>query len=143
MIGRDSWLLFALGSAFFAALTAIFGKLGVAGINSNLATFIRTVVILLVVAGIVSLRNEWARPSGLPWHSWLFLVLSAIATGLSWLCYYRALQLGPVSKVAPIDKLSVAIAIVFGLVLLGEKPSLPLLVGGGLIVAGAMVIALF
>jgi transporter family protein len=140
---RDSWLLFALGSAFFAALTALFGKLGVAGINSNLATFIRTIVILLVTAGILSLRGEWARPSGLPWHSWLFLVLSGIATGLSWLCYYRALQLGPVSKVAPIDKLSVAMVIVFGLLFLGEKPSLPMLVGGGLIVAGAMVIALF
>ena len=140
---RDSWLLFALGSACFAALTAIFGKLGVAGINSNLATFIRTVVILGVTAAILSLRGEWAKPSGLPWHSWLFLVLSGVATGLSWLCYYRALQLGPVSKVAPIDKLSVAIAIVLGLVFLGEKPSLPLLVGGALIVAGAMVIALF
>ncbi len=140
---RESWLLFALGSAVFAALTAIFGKLGVAGINSNLATFIRTVVILGVTAAILSLRGEWAKPSGLPWHSWLFLLLSGIATGLSWLCYYRALQLGPVSKVAPIDKLSVAIAIVLGLVFLGEKPSLPLLVGGTLIVAGAMVIALF
>ncbi|HEU4669398.1 MAG TPA: EamA family transporter [Dyella sp.] len=140
---RDSWLLFALGSALFAALTAVFGKLGVAGINSNLATFIRTVVILGVTAAILSWRGEWARPSGLPWHSWLFLLLSGIATGLSWLCYYRALQLGPVSKVAPIDKLSVAIAIVLGLVFLGEKPSLPLLVGGTLIVAGALVIALF
>ncbi|HEX5306993.1 MAG TPA: EamA family transporter [Dyella sp.] len=140
---RDSWLLFALGSAFFAALTALFGKLGVAGINSNLATFIRTIVIVLVTAGILSLRGEWARPTGLPWHSWLFLVLSGIATGLSWLCYYRALQLGPVSKVAPIDKLSVAMVIVLALVFLGEKPSVPMLVGGGLIVAGAMVIALF
>lgn len=140
---RESWLLFAIGSAFFAALTAIFGKLGVTGVNSNLATFIRTVVILAVIAGIVSLRHEWARPTGLPWHSWLFLVLSAIATGLSWLCYYRALQLGPVSKVAPIDKLSVAMAIVLGLVFLGEKPSLPLLIGGILIVAGAIVIAVF
>lgn len=140
---RDSWLLFALGSAFFAALTALFGKLGVAGINSNLATFIRTVVILGVTAGILSLRGEWVRPSGLPWHSWLFLVLSGIATGFSWLCYYRALQLGPVSKVAPIDKLSVAMVIVFGLLFLGEKPSVPMLVGGSLIVAGAMVIALF
>jgi len=139
---RQSWLLFALGSAFFAALTALFGKLGVAGINSNLATFIRTLVILVVTAGILSLRGEWARPAGLPWHSWMFLVLSGIATGLSWLCYYRALQLGPVSKVAPIDKLSVAIVIVLGLVFLGEKPSLPLLLGGGLIVAGAVVIAL-
>ena len=140
---RESWLLFALGSAFFAALTALFGKLGVAGINSNLATFIRTLVILAVTAGILSLRAEWAKPSGLPWHSWVFLVLSGIATGLSWLCYYRALQLGPISKVAPIDKLSVAIAIVLGLLVLGEKPSWPLLAGGLLIVAGSLVIALF
>lgn len=140
---RESWLLFALGSAFFAALTAIFGKLGVAGINSNLATFIRTVVILAVTAGILGLRGEWSRPTGWPASSWLFLVLSGIATGLSWLCYYRALQLGPVSRVAPIDKLSVAMAIVLGLLFLGEKPSLPLLIGGVLIVAGAMVIALF
>ena len=131
------------GSALFAALTALFGKLGVVGINSNLATFIRTIVILIVTAGILSLRQEWATPSGLPLHSWVFLVLSGIATGLSWLCYYRALQLGPVSKVAPIDKLSVAMAIVLALVFLGEKPSLPLLIGGALIVAGAMVIALF
>ncbi len=77
---RESWLLFALGSAVFAALTALFGKLGVVGINSNLATFIRTVVILFVTAGILSLRQEWAKPSGLPLHSWLFLVLSGIAT---------------------------------------------------------------
>jgi len=140
---RESWLLFALGSAVFAALTAVFGKLGVVGINSNLATLIRTVVILVMIAGIVSLRQEWAKPAGLPLHSWLFLVLSGIATGASWLCYYRALQLGPVSKVAPIDKLSVALAIVFGLMFLGERPSLPLLIGGALIVAGAMVIALF
>lgn len=140
---RDSWLLFALGSAFFAALTAVFGKLGVAGINSNLATFIRTLVVLGVAAAILSLRGEWARPSGLPWHSWLFLLLSGVATGLSWLCYYRALQLGPVSKVAPVDKLSVAIAIVLGVAFLGERPSVPLLVGGGLIVAGAAVIAFF
>ena len=82
-------------------------------------------------------------PCGLPWHSWLFLVLSGIATGFSWLCYYRALQLGPVSRVAPIDKFSVAMAIVFGLVFLGERPSWPLLIGGVLIVAGAMIIAVF
>jgi transporter family protein len=140
---RESWLLFALGSALFAALTAVFGKLGVEGINSNLATFIRTLVIVLMIAGILSLRQEWARPGSLPLHSWVFLVLSGIATGLSWLCYYRALQLGPVSKVAPIDKLSVALAIVLGLVFLGERPSWPLLVGGALIVAGSLLIALF
>lgn len=140
---RESWLLFALGSAFFAALTALFGKLGVAGINSNLATFIRTIVILLVTAGILSLRNEWARPTGLPASNWVFLVLSGIATGLSWLCYYRALQLGPVSRVAPIDKLSVAIAIVLGVLLLGEQLSWSLAIGGGLIVLGAIIIAVF
>ncbi|WP_329742342.1 EamA family transporter [Dyella sp. A6] len=140
---RSGWLLFALGSAFFAALTALFGKLGVAGMNANLATFIRTIVILVVVAAIVSLRGDWAKPDAVPWHNWLFLVLSGVATGLSWLCYYRALQLGPVSKVAPIDKLSVALVIAFGLVFLGERPSVPVLVGGGLILAGAMVIALF
>ena len=140
---RESWLLFALGSAFFAALTALFGKLGVAGINSNLATFIRTIVILLVTAGILSLRNEWARPTGLPTSSWVFLVLSGIATGLSWLCYYRALQLGPVSRVALIDKLSVAIAIVLGVLLLGEQLSWSLAIGGGLIVLGAIIIAVF
>jgi bacterial/archaeal transporter family protein len=140
---RESWLLFALGSAFFAALTALFGKLGVAGINSNLATFIRTLVILAVTAAILTLRTEWAKPAGLPWHSWMFLVLSGVATGLSWLCYYRALQLGPISKVAPIDKLSVAMAIVLGIVALGERPGWPVLVGGVLIVAGSLVIALF
>jgi transporter family protein len=140
---RESWLLFALGSALFAALTAVFGKLGVEGINSNLATFIRTLVIALMIAGILSLRQEWTRPASVPLHSWLFLVLSGVATGLSWLCYYRALQLGPVSKVAPIDKLSVALAIVLGLVFLGERPSWPLLLGGVLIVAGSLVIALF
>ncbi|HEV7775492.1 MAG TPA: EamA family transporter [Luteibacter sp.] len=140
---RESWLLFALGSAFFAALTALFGKLGVAGINSNLATFIRTLVILAVAAAILTLRQEWQRPTGLPASAWLFLVLSGIATGLSWLCYFRALQLGPVSKVAPIDKLSVAFVIVLALVFLGEKPSWPLLIGGLLIVAGSAVIALF
>ena len=139
---RESWLLFARGSALFAALATAFGKLGVAGINSDLATFIRTLVIVVVIAGIVSLRQEWQQPAGVSLHSWLFLVLSGIATGLSWLCYYRALQLGPVSKVAPIDKLSVARVIVFGLLFLGEKPGLPLLIGTGLIVAGAMVIAL-
>jgi transporter family protein len=140
---RESWLLFALGSAFFAALTALFGKLGVAGINSNLATFIRTLVIVAVTAAILTLRQEWQKPVGLPASAWLFLVLSGLATGLSWLCYYRALQLGPVSKVAPIDKLSVAFVIVLALVFLGEKPSWPMLVGGALIVAGSLVIALF
>lgn len=140
---RESWQLFALGSAFFAGLTAFFGKLGVAGINSNLATFIRTLVILAVAAGIVSSRHEWERPSAITPNTWLFLVLSGIATGLSWLCYYRALQLGPVSKVAPLDKLSVAFAIVLGLVFLGEHLTWSATLGAALIVVGAIVMVVF
>jgi transporter family protein len=137
------WVGFALASAFFAALTALFGKLGVAGINSNMATFIRTIVILVVTAGILSLRSEWQKPQAIGPSSWLYLVLSGIATGLSWLCYYRALQLGPVSKVAPIDKLSVAIAILLGILVLGEQLTWQVALGGALIVAGSVVIILF
>src|ERR1700761_8124920 len=139
---RESWLLFALGSAFFAALTALFGKLGVAGINSNLATFIRTIVILLVTAGILSLRHEWARPTGLPTSSWVFLVLSGIATGLSWLCYYRALQLGPVSRVAPVDKLSVALVMLFAVLFFKESLTWKVALGTLLISGGAILMTL-
>ncbi|AMP06220.1 MULTISPECIES: EamA family transporter [Collimonas] len=139
----SSWQLFALGSAFFAGLTAIFGKFGVTGMNSNFATFIRTVVILVVIAGIVTLRDEWQKPALVGASNWLFLVLSAIATGLSWLCYYHALQIGPISKVAPIDKLSVAFAIVLGLLFAGEQLTWPVAIGGSLIVAGSVVIIAF
>jgi transporter family protein len=135
------WLLFALGSAFFAGLTAILGKLGVAGMNSNLATLIRTVVIFFVTAGIVSLRSEWSMPREMAARPLTFLVLSGVATGLSWLCYYRALQLAPASLVAPIDKLSVAFAIVLGVIVLGEPLTWQVGLGGLLIVAGALVIA--
>jgi transporter family protein len=140
---RDSWIVFALGSAFFAGLTALFGKLGVAGINSNLATFVRTVVILGVTAAVVSLRNEWRPPTSISSNTWLFLVLSGIATGLSWLCYYRALQLGPVGKVAPVDKLSVVFAILLGVLFVGESLSWPVALGGALILAGSIVIIAF
>ena len=136
---RQSWILFALGSAFFAGLTALFGKIGVAGINSNLATFIRTIVILGVTAAILSMREEWRPAAPIQAKTWIFLVLSGLATGLSWLCYYRALQLGPVSKVAPIDKLSVVVAIGFGVLFIGEAMSWPVAIGGGLIIAGSIV----
>jgi transporter family protein len=129
------------GIRVFCRLTAIFGKLGVSGLNSNLATFIRTVVILIVTALIVTLRGEWATPSGEGRASLAFLVLSGVATGLSWLCYYRALQLGPASLVAPIDKLSVVFAIVLAVVFLGEPLGWRVALGGSLIVAGALVIA--
>jgi transporter family protein len=138
----QSWLPFALGSAFFAALTAIFGKLSVVEMSSNLATFIRTIVILIVTAWILSVRGQWHGPKSVSAYNLTFLVLSGIATGLSWLCYYRALQLGPVSLVAPIDKLSVALAIVLGIIVLGEHASWQVIVGGLLIVAGSLVIVL-
>lgn len=140
---RDSWIAFALGSAFFAGLTALFGKIGVEGINSNLATFVRTIVILIVTAAILSLREEWRPTAAISSKTWLFLVLSGIATGLSWLCYYRALQLGPVSKVAPIDKLSVVFAIFLGVLFVGESLTWPVALGGALIVAGSIVIIMF
>lgn len=139
----QNWIVFALGSAFFAGLTAILGKLGVAGINSNLATFVRTVVILGVTALLLSARGEWKPTTPIAASTWVFLVLSGIATGLSWLCYYRALQLGPVTKVAPIDKLSVAFAILLGLVFLHETLTWPVLLGGALIVAGSIVMIAF
>lgn len=137
------WVLFAFGSAFFAGLTAVFGKLGVLDVNSNFATFIRTVVILVITAGIISYRSEWQHPALIARSSWLFLVLSGIATGLSWLCYYRALQLGPVSKVAPIDKLSVVVAIILGILVVGETLTWPIALGGSLIVLGSIVIVVF
>ena len=140
--GIAPWLLFALGSAFFAGLTAILGKLGVAGMNSNLATLIRTIVILLVTTLIVTARKEWMWPRDVAIKPVMFLVLSGVATGLSWLCYYRALQLAPASLVAPIDKLSVAFAIVLAVVLLGEPLTWQVALGGSLIVAGALVIAI-
>lgn len=136
-----SWKIFAFGSAFFAGLTAIFGKLGVEGLNSNFATLIRTIVILVFIGAIVVWRNEWQPPQSLRLNSVIFLVLSGIATGLSWLLYYRALQMAPASLVAPIDKLSVAFAIVLGVVFLGEALTLKLAIGGSMIVAGALVLA--
>ncbi len=138
----STWQFFALASALFAAFTAIFGKLGVAEINSNLATFIRTVVILIVTALIVSLRDEWRAPTSISTRTIIFLVLSGVATGLSWLCYYRALQLGPVSLVAPVDKLSVALVVVLAFFVLGETPSAQTMMGAGLIVAGSLVMLL-
>jgi transporter family protein len=135
------WRGFALGSAIFAALTAIFGKIGVSQINSDLATLFRTVIVLLVSALFVWLRHEWRPPQSLPPKSVIFLVLSGVATGLSWLCYYRALQSGPASRVAPIDKLSVAFVVVFAIVFLGERLTLKVGLGAVLVTAGATLMA--
>ena len=136
------WRVFAIGSAFFAALTAIFGKVGVSEINSDLATFLRTIVILLVTALLIFARQEWQRPDSLSTKGVLFLVLSGVATGLSWLCYYRALQTGPASRVAPIDKLSVIFVVLFAVSFLGERLTWKVGLGGILVTAGAVLMAL-
>jgi transporter family protein len=136
------WRVFAIASAFFAALTAIFGKVGVSEINSDLATFVRTLVILLVTAVAVWARHEWQKPEALSPKGVLFLVLSGIATGLSWLCYYRALQAGPASRVAPIDKLSVVLVVLFAVSFLGERLSWKVGIGSVLITVGAVLMAL-
>ena len=135
-----SWQGFAVASAVFAAMTALLGKMGVAQMNSNLATLIRTVVILVVTALIITARAEWQKPSGGSWVGWTCLIASGVTTGLSWLCYFRALQLGPVSMVAPVDKLSVALVIVSGWLLLGEPFTLKAAIGGALIVAGSLIL---
>src|ERR1700736_371617 len=136
------WRAFAIGSAFFAALTAIFGKIGVSEINSDLATFLRTVVILLVSALLITARQEWQRPDTMSARGVLFLVLSGVATGMSWLCYYRALQTGPASRVAPIDKLSVIFVVLFAVLFLGERLTWKVGLGSALITAGAVLMAL-
>jgi bacterial/archaeal transporter family protein len=137
-----SWLFWALLSAAFAALTAIFAKVGVEGINSDLATFLRTIVVLVSLGLILLATGQFSHPGPIPTRSWIFLVLSGLGTGASWLCYFRALKLGPATLVAPIDKLSVVLVALFGVVFLGERPSLNGWIGIALIAAGAVVIAL-
>ncbi len=136
------WRFFALGSAFFAALTAIFGKVGVSDINSDLATFYRTVVILALSALLVSARQEWQSPVSLSHKGMMFLLLSGIATGLSWICYFRALQLAPASRVAPIDKFSVVLVVLFAVMLLGERLTWKVGIGSALIAGGVILTAL-
>jgi bacterial/archaeal transporter family protein len=136
------WRAFAVGSALFAALTAIFGKVGVSEMNSDLATFLRTLVILLITALLISARHEWQQPENLSPKGALFLVLSGVATGLSWLCYYRALQTGPASRVAPLDKLSVVLVVLFAILFLGERLTWKVGLGSILITGGAVLMAI-
>ena len=136
------WLIFALLSAVFAAATSILAKIGIEGVNSNLATAIRTVVVVVMAWGMVFLTNAQGGIAQIGRKSWIFLILSGLATGASCLCYYRALQLGEVSKVVPIDKLSVVITLVLGFVLLHEQVSLKSLIGCILIGAGTLVMVL-
>jgi len=138
----ESWQFWAVLSAVFAALTAIFAKIGIENINSDFATFIRTVVIIAVLGLFLTLTQQWQPLSSVSSKSLLFLVLSALATGASWLCYFRALKIGNAAQVAPIDKLSVVLVAIFAVIILGERPSLPNWLGIGLVAAGAVLIAI-
>lgn len=136
------WLIFALLSAVFAALTSILAKVGIEGVNSNLATAIRTVVVVFLSWGMVFLTHAQSGLPDISRKSWLFLILSGLATGASWLCYYRALQIGDASKVVPIDKLSVVITLVLAFVFLHEEFTAKSLVGCVLIAAGTLLMVL-
>lgn len=136
------WAVFAIGSAVFAALTSILAKVGISGVNSHLATAIRTVVVVLMSWGMVFLTGTQSGITEISRKSWLFLILSGLATGASWLCYYRALQLGEASKVVPIDKMSVVITMVLAFVFLHEQFTVKSFIGAVLITAGTLVMVL-
>ena len=136
------WWLYALLSALFASLTAIFAKIGVTNVNSNLATAIRTIVILVIAWSIVFFRGEYKSIHGLTKHNLFFLVISGLATGLSWIFYFKALQLGKISQVAPVDKLSVALTILLSVIFLGEALSWKTALGALLIIGGTIVLIL-
>lgn len=136
------WFILALGSAVFAALTSILAKVGIDGVNSNLATAIRTAVVLVMAWGMVFLTDAQGGISGISRRSWVFLILSGLATGASWLCYYRALQIGQASKVVPVDKLSVVITLVLAFVFLHEKFTWKSIAGAALITAGTLLMVL-
>jgi transporter family protein len=138
----SSWQFWAALAALFAALTAIFAKVGVEAINADLATFIRTIVVICLLAGILIATGGYQNPVSVPAKTWLFLVLSGLATGASWLCYFRALKIGQAAQVAPIDKLSVVLVAIFGVVFLGEKLTTLNALGVALIAAGAILVAL-
>lgn len=136
-----SWQFWALLSACFAALTAIFAKVGVEDVNSDFATFVRTIVILLVVGMLLFATGQWQAPASVSGRTYLFLLLSGLATGASWLCYFRALKIGDAARVAPLDKLSVVLVAIFGVMFLGEKLSFPNWLGVAMIAGGVILLA--
>lgn len=136
------WAIFAVGSAVFAALTSILAKVGIEGVDSNLATAIRTVVVVALAWGMVFITGTQGGIVDIEKKSWIFLILSGLATGLSWLCYYKAIQMGDVSKVVPIDKLSVVITIILAVIFLGEQFTWKSIVGCALIAAGTLFMVL-
>jgi len=137
-----NWFYWALLSAVFAALTAIFAKIGIQGVDSDLATLIRTGIIIVVLSAFVWFAGKWSNPLALPSKTWLFLGLSGLATGASWVCYFRALQIGEASKVAPVDKLSLVLVAVFAFAFLGERPSLREWTGIAMVAGGVLVLAI-
>ena len=141
MTTSTPWFYWAILSAVFAALTAIFAKIGIQGVNSDLATLMRTAIVILVLSAFVWFTGKWSNPLTLSSKTWIFLTLSALATGASWVCYFRALQIGDASKVAPIDKLSLVLVAVFAFVFLGERPSLRESAGIAMVASGVLILA--
>lgn len=141
MFAGNSWLIWALLSAFFAAMTAIFAKIGVQNVDSDLATLIRTFIIIAVLSLFIAFTGKWRNPLEISGRSWLFLLLSGLATGASWVCYFRALKVGEAFKVAPVDKLSLVMVAIFATLFLGEQPNLREWAGLGLVAAGVVLIA--
>lgn len=142
MTTAPTWFFWALLSAVFAALTAIFAKIGIQGVDSDLATLIRTAVIIAVLSIFVWLTGKWSNPLNLPSKTWIFLGLSGLATGASWVCYFHALQIGDASKVAPVDKFSLVLVAIFAVIFLGERPALPEWMGILMVASGVVVLAL-
>lgn len=142
MTSSSSWLVWALFSALFASLTAIFAKIGIQDVDSDLATLIRTAIIIIVLVVFVWLTGKWSNPFQLPTKTWLFLTLSSLATGASWVCYFRALKIGEASKVAPVDKLSLVLVAVFAFAFLGERPAFHEWIGIAMVAGGVIVLTL-
>lgn len=141
MATSTGWFYWAILSAVFAALTAIFAKIGIQGVDSDLATLIRTAIIIVVLSAFVAFTGKWANPFELSARTWLFLGLSGLATGASWVCYFRALKIGDASKVAPVDKLSLVLVAVFAFTFLGERPSLREWSGIAMVAGGVLLLA--
>lgn len=138
----SAWLYWAMLSAFFAALTAIFAKIGIQGVDSDMATLIRTAVIIVVLSAFVAYTGKWSNPFELSPKTYLFLGLSGLATGASWVCYFRALKIGDASKVAPVDKFSLVLVAVFAVAFLGERPSLRDWAGIAMVAGGVLVLSI-
>ena len=141
MVTMSGWFYWALLSAVFAALTAIFAKVGLEGINSDLATLVRTFVIVGVLSGFVYCTGQWTNPLGLSTKTWAFLILSGLATGASWVCYFRALKIGNASQVAPVDKFSLVLVAIFAVAFLHERPTIRDWTGILMVAAGVLVLA--